>query len=72
MMDMRAAAEQPRISTRKQAVYLADLLLTHFGDGKAPGLTANGPWESLSKILFGDPDADMYETMRWFRRAPRP
>lgn len=74
VMDMRAAMERPHISPRKQAVYLADLLLTHFGDGKVPGLTLDRHWQKLSKILFGgfDEPADMYQTMRWFRAISRP
>jgi hypothetical protein len=70
MLDRRAAGEQPRISAREQAVDLAEQLLTRFG-GNAPGVTVNSPWLHLSKILFGEPGADMFEAMRRSRLASR-
>jgi hypothetical protein len=68
MLDRRAAVKQPRIVARKQAVCLAERILTDFG-GKAPGLTQNSPWEILSQILLGVPGADVFETMRLSRKT---
>ena len=64
----RAAVTQPRIVARKQAVCLAERILTDFG-GKAPGLTQNSPWEILSGILLDVPGADVFETMRLSRKT---
>ena len=66
-LEWLATVEQPRIGTaaRKQAVSSAKRLLTRFG-GKPPGQTAESPWHELSRILFGERDADMFETMRQF------
>ena len=72
MAAIAAAVPQPRIVARKQAVWLAEQILTHFG-GKAPGLTHSGPWEELSTILLDVPGADVFETMRLSRKiASRP
>jgi hypothetical protein len=67
--ERRAAVKQPRIGAkaREQAVDLAYQLLEHFG-GKAPGLSRAGPWVRLSKILFDEPGANMFEAVR---RSPR-
>jgi len=68
-LDVLAFGEQPRVpSARERAVDLASRLLTRFG-GKAPGLSVEGPWIRLSKILLSVRGANVFEAMR---RAPRP
>jgi hypothetical protein len=67
-LDRRAAVKQPPIVARKQAVDLAERILTHFGEN-APGLTLDGPWHRLSEILFGVRRADVFQTMRLSRKS---
>jgi hypothetical protein len=70
--DRCVARNQPSISARKQAVYLAGQLLTQFADKAAPGRSDTGPWVKLSGILFDVPGANMFEAVRRSPRAPRP